>query len=110
MQGTVNYLQEHPEIGETEAALLEYWGSVPTAMVSLYMASMNGDGWKLMANSLDNVGRIFYGLFLLYVAFFGFVVLNTLNGLFVEAMLASNAHDQRTIIEEQLEKKTMYIR
>jgi len=106
--GTI-YLQEGTALQEDVVAIQMHWGSVWRSMLSLYMASTNGDSWKSMANALKPVGDIYYLLFLLYIAFFVFVVMNTLTSLFLEAVIQTAEKDTNTLIREELRRTSDYV-
>jgi len=112
LQAGTTYLQENGEnVSKKEFhAIRRYWGSVSKAMLSLYMASTNGDSWKDMAETLILPGYVFYILFLLYIAFFLFVVMNTLTSLFIEATIQNAEKDKHMMIREELERKSDYMK
>jgi len=112
VQAGTNYLQENlGHVTENEVtAIKSHWGRVSIAMLSLYMASTNGESWKGMAESLLCVGYTFYFLFLLYIAFFSFVVVNTLTSLFIEATIQNAEKDKHILIREELDRKSEYMR
>jgi len=59
---------------------------------------------------LWEVGGLFYFLFMIYIAFFLFVVINTLTSLFVELTIAQSEQDTQMAIQLELDKKDMYIK
>jgi len=93
----------------TERDIRLWWSSVGTSMLSLYMVSTGGKDWSIVGEPLREVGGIFYALFLLYIAFFLFVVVNTLTSLFVELTIANADHDQQMAIQLELERKDVYV-
>jgi len=112
VQAGTSFLQEnggHVTDNEFDA-IQKNWGAVSTAMLSLYMASTNGENWKDMAETLLPVGQTFYFLFLLYIAFFSFVVVNTLTSLFIEATIQNAEKDKHVLIREELERKNEYMK
>jgi len=110
LQAGTNYLIEHGEGTDDAIAIQLHWGTLSKAMLSLYMASTNGDAWRDMAGALETVGIAFYLLFLLYIAFFMFVVMNTLTSLFIEATIQNAEHDNSSMIRYQLQSKSVYIK
>jgi len=112
LQAGTAYLQESGATisKEKAAAIRQNWGSLSQAMLSLYMASTNGHGWRDMAEALIPVGYPFYVLFLLYIAFFMFVVMNTLTSLFIEATMQNAEKDQSTVIRHELQRTSDYIK
>jgi hypothetical protein len=95
-----------PEIKET---LLAYWGSVSLAMDTLYQASTSGDGWRFAAQPLWEISWYAYALFLIYIAFFLFVVVNTLTSLIIEATITNAAKESHQVIQDEYKKKAAYV-
>ena len=60
------------------ADILEYWGSVFRCMRSLFQAITGGDDWTIFADPLTGAGYHYYLLFMFYIAFITFSVLNVL--------------------------------
>lgn len=111
VQSILNYCEEleDPSNGNMDSELLDYWGSVPKAMVTLFMSSCGGIDWHDALDPLYEVGIAFVLLFLLYVAVFTFVILNTVTALFVENTLATANKDFQSSIQIELEKKEEYV-
>merc|ERR1712110_1108827 len=109
LQACTLYLTSGNASVQSEILIKEYWSSLPTAMVSLYMAGTGGQDWHEIAKPLKEAGWYVYLMFLLYVAFFQFVVLNTLTSLFVESTLESTDRDQALIVQHEMEKKEKYV-
>mmetsp|Transcript_38870 Transcript_38870/g.67563 ORF Transcript_38870/g.67563 Transcript_38870/m.67563 type:complete len:233 (-) Transcript_38870:52-750(-) len=78
-------------------------------MLSLYIASTGGMDWIEVAETLEPVGMAYYMLFLLYIAFFLFVVMNTLTSLFVETAMKNAEQDQHMVIQDEMKRKNEYI-
>jgi len=110
LQASTTYLQSLGQNPDPQSiAIQRYWGSVSTAMLSLYKASTNGEGWAEMADALKPAGAAFYILFILYIAFFMFVVMNTLTSLFIEATIQNAEKDKNMMIREELQRKSEYV-
>lgn len=112
LQACTSYLQSQDQANldpDDVAGIAEYWSSVGSSMLSLYLAATNGEAWGTVARPLRAVGMIFYLGFLLYIALFAFVIMNTVTGLFIEATIANSDKDQQMIIQMELEKKGEYI-
>lgn len=102
---TENLKSENGLRGAEKDRMLEYWGSVPQAMLTLYMSTTGGADWGEMAEPLRLVGIGFYGLFCGYVAFFIFVLANTITSIFVESVASYAKNDAKEIIQEQLDER-----
>mmetsp|Transcript_26840 Transcript_26840/g.61900 ORF Transcript_26840/g.61900 Transcript_26840/m.61900 type:complete len:689 (-) Transcript_26840:22-2088(-) len=101
---------ENQTLAELEARdqladLLRHWGSVGKCMVSLYMAVTGGHDWGPLAEPLREVGPITYGLFLFYIAFVTFAVLNVLTGIFVDAAMQVADLDREKVISAEIQKE-----
>lgn len=90
-------------------AIKRYWGSVSKGMLSLYMAGTGGEDWGSLIIPLRHAGIHYHFLFLLYVTFFMFVVVNTMTSLLIEAMIANSTRDRSSVINEEMHNKTQYI-
>lgn len=102
---------------ETETLMLDHWGSLGGAMITLFEAVSGGNDWSTLAQPLWAAGTFYYVLFLFYILFLIVAVLNVLTGMFVDAAVAVStdnkeesdalkAHDLRRQ-EGHLEKVTM---
>jgi len=111
LQAVTNYLIDYrDELPDDEAkALTEFWGSLGTSMLSLYMSSVGGESWRYVAKPLWNVGMVYYLMFLVYIAFFMFVIVNTLTSLFIETMIENASQDHAMVVHHELAKKAKYV-
>merc|ERR1719162_640924 len=83
IQGVVQFLETKPQFGdaigiredEYLSALVTEWGTVANAMLSLYKPVSGGGPWGKTADRLWPVGKIYYTVFILYLAFIVFAVL-----------------------------------
>jgi len=75
----------------------------------LYMSSTSGDSWRFAALPLWEVSVFVYWLFLIYIAFFLFVVVNTLTSIIIEATMSNAAKERHEIIQDELKKKASYV-
>jgi len=109
LQACTGYLQQMNEISPALMdEIMDNWGSLGTSMISLYVSCTGGENWAVIARPLEDVGFPYYALFMLYIAFFQFVILNTLTSLFVESTMENADRDQQFIIQLELEKKHVY--
>lgn len=108
VQASANYLQSDiDDAGKSE--LLRHWGSLLLGMKSLYLCSTGGLDWQEAAEPLSNISVAFFVVFCLYIAFFTFVILNTITALFVEATINNSVKDYQANIQTELEKKDEYV-
>lgn len=111
MQNISGYITE--QAGDLEpgwdASINKYWSSITTAMTSLYMSATGGDNWSNVAEPLKIVGAPFYLCFMLYIAFFMFVVVNTMTSIFVEGAMVNAEKDHKVMMREEMKRKHEYI-
>eukprot|EP00812_Abedinium_dasypus_P005616 NODE_1705_length_1078_cov_487.661779.p1 GENE.NODE_1705_length_1078_cov_487.661779~~NODE_1705_length_1078_cov_487.661779.p1 ORF type:complete len:327 (+),score=109.56 NODE_1705_length_1078_cov_487.661779:100-981(+) len=108
LQAATAYLEELPEADRDEEMvqnaeeLEKYWGSVTKAMQTLYWTITGGNDWKPLAQPLKAMGYHYYALFIIYVAFLAFAVLNVLTGIFVDAAMSVAAKDRDSVVHQEL--------
>ena len=95
---------------ELEQDLYRSWGGIYKAMNSLYMASTGGDDWRNFADCFYPVGIHYYFLFQTYIAFFMFVILNTLTSLFIEVTIDCAERDQAKETQRAMQQKSKYLK
>mmetsp|Transcript_7907 Transcript_7907/g.18521 ORF Transcript_7907/g.18521 Transcript_7907/m.18521 type:complete len:685 (+) Transcript_7907:75-2129(+) len=94
------------------------WGNIALSIESLFMAITGGKDWWEFSESFnpfdseaaDEVTIVYYLLFLLYIAFLSFAVLNTLTGIFVDASFDAAQNDHETVIQTALEMEKANIK
>mmetsp|Transcript_105885 Transcript_105885/g.297726 ORF Transcript_105885/g.297726 Transcript_105885/m.297726 type:complete len:515 (-) Transcript_105885:178-1722(-) len=92
-----------------ESIVLNF-GSMGSAMISMFSSITGGVDWNEVADPLRHVGASYYATFCLFIAFFIFVVLNTITALFVETTLQNANLDFQSTIQTELEKVSEYKR
>jgi len=114
LQAVTGHLQETEplELQKTsiEVDIFMWWGSVETSMGTLLMAITGGNDWKYLAEPLWQVGGLYYGLFLFYICFIVFAVLNVLTGIFVDQAMQMAKLDRDNVIQEALSKEENFAR
>merc|ERR1712137_944459 len=81
---------------------IDNWMSIAMATFSLFKVSTGGSDWSDLAEPLMHAGFAFAAAFCLYIAFFLFVVMNSLTALFVDACTQYSNRDESAIIQDQL--------
>lgn len=113
LQAVTGYLLDtEPELldPDLEEAMLEHWGSVHASMLTLCKAITGGDDWSDLASPLKATGMHYYLLFLFYIAFLVFAVLNVLTGIFVDQALQIAQLDRDNVIKEEMEREKLFVR
>lgn len=101
------------DIDSDEAEILEafgtYWNGLSVSMLSLYMSSTGGTDWEPVAMPLYHAGTVYYFAFLFYIAFFLFVIMNTVTSLFVDSIARAANKDDAQLIQDQLSSKDEFV-
>merc|ERR1712032_1781779 len=103
---------EHTEGGTRieDDDLIKYYGDLPRSMMSLWMAVSDGLNWHYLTQPLAQVGDgIWVGVFMVYIAFVYFAVLNVVTGVFCQNAIESAQHDMEMLIESQSKAKNDYV-
>jgi len=98
VQRTTAYFMEMHETAEgldpgTEQNLRDSFGGVYSAMLSLFMAVSGGDDWSKYFGALEPTGVSNQLMYLLFIAFMQFAVLNIVTGIFVETAMKQMEKD-----------------
>jgi hypothetical protein len=78
-------------------------------MLSLYACGTGGSNWREVAEPLRSIGLVYYYLFLVYIAFFMFVIVNTLTSLFIETTLQNAEKDRQVMVQMAIAHRKAYI-
>lgn len=90
-------------------ALWDFWGTIPRAMFTLFEAITGGIDWDMAARSLGAVHPFFMFVFVVYIAFFYFAVLNVVTGVFCQSAIENAQHDRELMVRDLLSNKQMYV-
>jgi len=107
-----NVTTEEGHMHIANSSLVAYYGPVPAALLSLFMAISGGDDWNNIRTPLlttDN-GWLYGMIFTFYIFFMVFGVLNVVVGTFVETAADVARRDQDAIIEANLSQVREYAR
>eukprot|EP00747_Dinoflagellata_sp_TGD_P111382 gnl/TRDRNA2_/TRDRNA2_171212_c0_seq4.p1 gnl/TRDRNA2_/TRDRNA2_171212_c0~~gnl/TRDRNA2_/TRDRNA2_171212_c0_seq4.p1 ORF type:complete len:635 (+),score=111.61 gnl/TRDRNA2_/TRDRNA2_171212_c0_seq4:81-1985(+) len=77
------------------------FGSVESAMLSLFKCVTGGDDWGAYHTLIEMAGPIYSVGFVFFVGFFNFAVFNILTGMFVEQAMKCAEPDSEELIFEQ---------
>jgi hypothetical protein len=78
-------------------------------MDNLFKSATGGNSWEDVANELVMAGEVLYLIFLLYIAFFNFIVVNALCSIFVDFVRQCSEKDTNSIIHDELRRKDAFI-
>mmetsp|Transcript_73883 Transcript_73883/g.161679 ORF Transcript_73883/g.161679 Transcript_73883/m.161679 type:complete len:811 (-) Transcript_73883:245-2677(-) len=99
----MHHLSEGEAEWEGEAELSRWYGSVVISMLSLFEAVSEGIHWaQAMEPLTEYCSPWLTALFLCYIIFAIFALLNVVTGLFVEAAIATASEDKKTVLCQQM--------
>jgi len=88
--------------------LVRYFGTLDRSILSLYMAMSGGNDWAVYYYALEQLPFQYRMLFLLFISFAIFAVVNIVTGVFVDCAMSSGATDREIMVHEELESKKSY--
>lgn len=88
--------------------LLIYFGSMPRALLSLWMAISGGKDWSDFLEPLLLLGTAHVALFVVYVIFVILVVLNVVQGAFLDGALQVAQRDRDDKVQQKLADRENY--
>lgn len=88
--------------------LLDHWGSLALSMLSLFMSVAGGVSWLDVVQPLWDVDEIWLYIFLVFIGFVYFAVLNVVTGVFCQSAIESSQQDQETMVQAFLSNKKLY--
>lgn len=94
---------------ESSSTLATYFGSIPRSIFTLFKAITGGLDWHILTEVLSDVGWVMVLLFVVYISFTIFAVLNVVTGVFCHSALESAARDQDVMVQAQVADRERYI-
>jgi Ca2+-binding EF-hand superfamily protein len=94
---------------KANAILIESFGTVDLSILSLFMAMSGGNDWSLYYDALGALPGYCRYMFLLFICFSMFAVVNIVTGIFVERSMEANMKDKDIVVQEELAAKKIYL-
>jgi len=98
-----------PMAGRLGLLLQENYGTLPTAVYTLFLSISGGLSWVEACNPLIEITPLLGLIFMLYIAFSVFCVLNIITGIFVEEATTMTAQDEENMLLHELQKRKRFI-
>merc|ERR1719362_1834717 len=109
--GVVAYLDKHQSwLHVEEEDLIDSFGSLGKSLLTLFMTIAGGRSWGEFFKLLVPLPAQYAILFLVFVTFTVFAVLNIVTGVFVESALQANNHSRQVVIKEELDAKKEFLK
>uniref|UniRef100_A0A7S4RIZ9 EF-hand domain-containing protein n=1 Tax=Alexandrium monilatum TaxID=311494 RepID=A0A7S4RIZ9_9DINO len=111
LHGITEHITEDGALqGRDREILLHYFGSVPTACHSLFMALTGGVDWEDVVQPLTRIHWGYNLLFTFYIFFMVIGVLNIVMGTFVAATTDICSRDRDALVKHEMEKQEIYMK
>jgi len=88
--------------------LVKYWGTLPRTMYTLYKAVTGGVDWEIVALPLSDVHWLGVCVFLFFLSFVLFAVMNTVTGVFCQKAIEAAQSDHDSAIRNEIRQKVLY--
>lgn len=92
----------------TLSKLDDHWGSVSESMLSLFMSICGGVSWYDVVRPLRDLNKVWLFVFLIFITFVYFAVLNVVTGVFCQSAIESTQNDQDAMIQAFIANKQLY--
>lgn len=92
----------------SRAEIHRIYGTVPRAMFSLFKATTGGVDWGELVYPLASISGFYVVLFLVFMSFIQFAVMNVVTGHFCQNAIESAQKNQELVIQEHISKKSSY--
>ncbi|CAJ1420922.1 unnamed protein product [Effrenium voratum] len=99
-----------PPLSDQALAMSEiYFGNLWLAMLSLFMSIAGGVSWEQVLVPLQAISWIWVMVFLFYISFTYFAVLNVVTGVFCQSAIDSAQSDHDAVLQSILANKQAHI-
>jgi len=95
--------------GSAEAVLNINFGSLLTAMRTLFGCICGGVEWILVVAALDSINQVWSSLFMFYISFCLFAMLNVMTGVFCQGAIEGAERDQEMLVHTVMSDRSVYL-
>jgi len=106
-QGVADYLKTQPGPG-TSTVLYDWFGGLDRTMYTLYLAISGGQDWQVFADPLLAADWLTFTIFVAYITFMLFAVLNIVTAIFVENTMQVAQRNADWIIKQQMSNEKFF--
>lgn len=106
------HLKEHPgpwDGSSAEALLSHRFGSLLRSMLTMYASILDGISWLDIAVAFEHISWFWCLLFICYVSFCAFAVLNVVTGVFCQSAIESAQRDHDMVVQSMMRDKEFYL-
>ncbi|CAE6942521.1 CACNA1H [Symbiodinium sp. KB8] len=108
-QAVASYLADGPVSDLEEQTLIRYYGSLWTTMLHLFMSISGGISWVELINPLEQISLAWVLLFLFFISFTYFAVLNVVTAVFCQSAIEGAQNDHAAKVQSVLADKQAHL-
>jgi len=109
IHGTIEFLKrEEVDRSHADDLILNY-GALPEAMLSLFAAICGGKDWLELFDPLFKIDPLYGMIFIAYIFFVVFGVLNVVVGAFVDSAYQTSQRDRDYLVSCEVDKNKLYM-
>merc|ERR1719443_2026561 len=107
MQATTSFLKTRSKADYSD--LSTKFGSLSSSMLVLLKSMSGGMDWGEVSDTLEDLGDVYVGLFVFFIVFSIFGVMNVVTAIFVDTALTAAEADRDSVIAEMLNQADSYM-
>lgn len=101
---------DNPNMPPEDAENIQaYFASLPHAMLSLFMSISGGVSWEEVISPLGKISNVWVVVYLFYISFTYFAVLNVVTGVFCQSAIDSAQNDHANVVQSMLANKEAHV-
>jgi len=103
--GATDYLDDKLLLTENQRAAKNFFGSVYDSALTCFQSMTSGLSWFEVIDPLRGMGDIYVIVFLFFIVFSLFVLVNIITGVFVDHALAKSQTERDLVVEKEITMK-----
>lgn len=100
------YVRLQPE--HDAESMRTHWGTITRSILTLFKSITGGNSWEVAMDDLAILGSTYQMLFVLYIGFVVFAVMNVMTGVFCQNAIESAQADENEVVQEHLQRTHQY--
>jgi len=110
VQGVVAFCRSEDKWDSSDTVVLrDYFGTLDRSFLALFQAMAGGVSWGELLDSLRPLPFAYTVIFLFFIAFAIFGVVNIVTAVFVENAIHNGISDRDTLVEDEMKEKKKYV-
>lgn len=102
-----HYFEDNERVMDPE--IQKHWGSLDKAMYTLFVSITGGMSWTEAITPLFQLGALWVTLFIFFITFAVFAVLNVITGVFCQSAIESAQMDKEMVTMHMMANKKFYM-